>query len=123
MFEKGIIVLKKNKYNLLAIIDYIIFALSNVFMKISSTYNGLIDKFIWYAFSIICLMAFSLIWQILLKYLPLNKAYLFKGTTLLWGMLFGILIFNEQLTINMIIGILIVIFGIIVAFTGGEYNE
>lgn len=123
MSKKSIINTEKYKVALLALIDYIFFSLSNVFMKLSSSHDMILDKIIWYSCSMICLFVFSIMWQILLKKLPLNKAYLFKGTTLFWGLIFGVLIFNEKITVNMLIGVLIVLIGVFVTFTGGEKNE
>lgn len=123
MFKENTKLIKKNSAYLVAIIDYMFFSVSNVFMKLASVKNNFADKIFMYLCSILTLFIFSILWQKLLAKMDLNRAYLFKGTTLLWGLIFGNLIFNEQITINMIIGAIIALLGIIITFTGGETSE
>ena len=124
MFKENIKLIKKNSIYFIAIIDYIFFSVSNVFMKLASVKNGFSDKIFMYFCSILTLFIFSILWQKLLAKMDLNRAYLFKGTNLFWGLIFGNLIFNEQITINMIIGAVIALIGIIITFAGGgETNE
>ncbi len=65
---------------------------------------------------------FALLWQTLLKKFDLSKVYIFKSTTIIWGMVFGALLFNEIISINMIIGSIITIMGIAIII-GGRENE
>ena len=70
-----------------------------------------------YALLIFFLGIYAILWQQLLKVLPLNLAYANKAVTLLWGMLFGVLIFKETVTLTNLIGGLIVLAGVIVMVT------
>ena len=70
-----------------------------------------------YALLIFILGVYAILWQQLLKVLPLNLAYANKAVTLLWGMLFGVLIFKETVTLTNILGGLIVLAGVIVMVT------
>ena len=53
-----------------------------------------------------------MLWQQVLKRIELSTAYLFKGTTLIFTMLFAALLFGEAITIPNIIGSVIIIAGI-----------
>lgn len=70
-----------------------------------------------YALLIFFLGIYAILWQQLLKVLPLNLAYANKAVTLLWGMLFGVLIFKETVTLTNILGGLIVLAGVVVMVT------
>lgn len=103
-------------------IIYCIFSLSSVFMKFASLQSNLFNKFLLFGVSIGILGVFSILWQKLLNKLNLNKAYLFKGTTLIWGLVYGVLIFGEKVSINMIIGVIIALIGIVIIL-GEEKHE
>ncbi len=61
-------------------------------------------------------------WQKILKYMPVGTAFMHKAAAILWGMVFGILLFNERLTINKAAGILIIISGILL-YTKSDIME
>lgn len=104
------------------IIIYCLFSLSSVFMKLASSQNYLIYKLILFSLSIGVLGIFSLLWQRMLSKLNLNKAYYFKSTTLIWGLIYGVLIFGEKITINMIIGIIISLLGVVLILGDGKHE-
>ena len=76
-----------------------------------------------YALLIFILGIYAILWQQLLKVMPLNLAYANKSVTLLWGMLFGIFIFKETVTLTNILGGLIVLAGVIVMVTDRKKPE
>jgi drug/metabolite transporter (DMT)-like permease len=83
---------------------------------------GSIPYFAWYLGALVILGVFALVWQQVLKVLPLTSAFCNKGITLVWGMLWGALFFGEQIKLNMLIGAAIVFGGVIlVAFS--EINK
>ena len=106
------------------IILYLILFMSSVggiFSKLAATKQFL--SFEWlldYAVVILILGVYAIVWQQMLKKVQLNIAYASKSTTLIWGMLWGVLFFNETLTPTNIIGGVIVIAGVILMVTGGE---
>lgn len=105
---------------LLAIILYLFFSTSSIFMKFASMQNTLFKSIIFYGLSMLTLGTFALLWQKLLKKFDLSKVYIFKATTIIWGMIFGFLIFKETININMIIGSIITIIGISIIIGGTE---
>ena len=57
--------------------------------------------------------AYAICWQQILKRVELSTAYMFKGTSLIFIMLFAYALFGEQITLMNIIGSAVIIFGII----------
>lgn len=108
---------------LFAIFIYTIFPLSSVFMKLASGNDDLIIKAIFFCLSIGALGVFSILWQKLLKTVDLTKAYLFKSTTIIWNVIYGIILFSEKITINMIMGIIITTIGVMITIVGGKEVE
>ena len=104
----------KTKDILFAIFIYVIFPFSSIFMKYASLNERLLYKIILYICSISVLAIFSILWQKLLKKVDLTKAYLFKSTTIIWNVLYGIILFNEKIKPTMIAGLLITSIGIII---------
>lgn len=111
----------KVKSIVFGIIIYCLFSLSSVFMKFASSQTNLIYKGLYYCISIGMLGIFSILWQKLLNKLNLTKAYFFKSTTIIWGLIYGALIFKEKISLYMIIGVIISLIGIIIVL--GEKND
>lgn len=74
----------------------------------------------WFAVALILLVIYAIIWQQLLKSLRLASAYVNKGATVIWGMLWGVLFFAERISLGMVIGAIIVLAGIILVVTVDE---
>ena len=53
-------------------------------------------------------------WQQILKVIPLSVAYVHRAVNLIWGMLWGFLIFSETIRPAMLLGSALVIFGLYV---------
>ena len=64
------------------------------------------------ALEVLTLGAYSILWQQVLKRMPLNFAYSNKGVCTLWTCLFGVLFFGESLTLGKAAGILVVLLGL-----------
>lgn len=66
------------------------------------------------------LMVYSVLWQQVLKRMPLNFAYSNKGVCTLWTCLAGILFFGETLTWGKALGIVVVLAGVWLVVTDHE---
>lgn len=66
---------------------------------------------------------YAVIWQQVLKRIPLTNAFVNKSATLFWSLLWGVLLFNETITLSMVIGILVVFFGVILVVSGNIKND
>lgn len=67
-----------------------------------------------YGLVILNLGVYAIVWQQIIKKLPLNTAYSNKAITIVWGILWGFVFFREQIKWNMLLGAAIVILGVIV---------
>ncbi|MDY4902284.1 MAG: transporter [Treponema sp.] len=66
---------------------------------------------------------YALIWQQVLKHFSLVTAVANKTVTIIWGILFGKLIFNEQIKPNMIAGSVVILLGIALLCTEKENSR
>lgn len=112
----------KIKFGLEALLSYFVFSLSSVFMKLASLQTFNTKMIIFFSSSIFCLMIFSYFWQNILKKMNLSKAYFFKTTTLFWGCVLGYIVFNEKITMKMIVALAINAIGMLVVL-GDQKNE
>ena len=76
--------------------------------------------FAWYAGVLFLLFVYAIVWQQVLKRLTLTTAFANRGVTLVWGMLWGALLFAESISIWMILGAAIVFVGIILVVSSDE---
>lgn len=101
------------KIYILLYTNIIIYSLGSLCSKLASGYPFLSVFFIlYYGFTLLSLSIYVLLWQQVLKVLPLTVAYSNKSITIILGMLWGVLIFEEQIRLNMIFGSLIIIAGV-----------
>lgn len=56
--------------------------------------------------------AYAICWQQILKRVELSIAYMFKGTSLIFVMLFAFALFGEAITIMNVIGAIVIVIGI-----------
>lgn len=67
---------------------------------------------LFYGLLLAILFVYAIIWQQVLKYLPLTVAYACKGFGIFYGMIWGALVFEEEITPKMIIGAVVVLIGV-----------
>lgn len=106
---------KKNrgKIYLLISLSLVLQSLSSVFIKYAGQYETLSPEFIfYYIVAVGCLGLFSIMWQFLLELIPLTTAYLRKGILYILILIWSVILFGEQVTVNNIIGSIIIIAGI-----------
>lgn len=84
---------------------FLVYSLTGVFTKLASMYDffslGYIAVF---SVVVILLGIYAILWQKVLSFMPLNKAYLCKSVTILMILAVSTLVFNETVTINNIVG-------------------
>ena len=90
-------------------------SLSGVCSKMASRYTENIFSVpfvFWFGLVFVFLCGYWLIWQQMLKSLALTVAYANWPVTLIWGIIWGALIFGEKITWNMIAGAVVIFAGI-----------
>ncbi|MBQ8092001.1 MAG: transporter [Clostridia bacterium] len=93
----------------------ILYSLANVMSKIASNYTFLSFPFLAaYAGEIALLGIYAILWQQMIQRLDLTTAYAGRAVALFWSMLWAVLFFHETLTLNNILGVIVVIIGTLV---------
>lgn len=101
-----------------------VFSLSGVCSKLASGESFLSLKFcLFYGGVILILGIYAIFWQQIIKRMQLSLAYANKAVTVIWGMIWGILFFQEQITPQKIIGAIIVIIGVILYSLENRYER
>jgi drug/metabolite transporter (DMT)-like permease len=89
------------------------YSIGGIFAKIASSKAFLSFEFILYYGLLLCvLFIYAILWQQILKRLPLTVAFANKAITILWGILWGYLFFGETIRLGMLLGSIIIISGI-----------
>lgn len=65
-----------------------------------------------YTLEILILAFYAIGWQQFIKRMPLSVAYANKAVTVVWGCIWGVLIFQEHLSVGKVVGGLMVLCGI-----------
>lgn len=111
----------KLKYYIALHVELLLFSLGGVCTKLAGQHKFFSFWFIFfYGFVILNLGVYAIVWQQIIKKLPLNTAYSNKAITIVWGILWGFVFFQEQIKWNMLLGAAIVILGVIVVVRADE---
>ena len=83
-----------------------------------------------YGLLLLTLAIYAVAWQQILKSIPLNTAYTLKSVGVIWTMIWGALVFHEQITWRNLVSAALIITGVVFMTTSGkkkkegeEYNE
>lgn len=98
-------------------LNILLFSLTSVFSKAASVqYNKhVLSSPLFYLFLFLMVAncgIYAITWQQVIKKFSLSTAYANKSVYLLWSQIWAVLIFHENLSIQNIIGILVVLFGV-----------
>lgn len=100
-----------------------VYSLSSVCAKLAAGFDFMSLGFIaCYGGMIALLGAYAIGWQQVIKRLPLTYAYANKAVTVLWGIVWGVLLFHERVSPLKILGALIVLSGVVL-FSLAERDE
>ena len=68
----------------------------------------------------VILGVYAILWQQVIKRFELSVAYANKAITLLWAIVWGVVIFGEKITLGKVAGIILVMIGIFILNSGKE---
>lgn len=108
--------MNKNSIKLMIMLHMlmIVYSLNGILTKHAAGACFLSLKFILcYGGVVLILGVYAIIWQQIIKYIPLTTAYANKAVTVIWGIVWGILLFKERLNLGKIIGAAIVFAGVV----------
>ncbi len=92
----------------------LVYSLGGICSKLAAQSEFLsLRFFLLYGAVLLILAIYALVWQQILKRLPLVTAYANKAVTVLWGLLWGLLFFGETITVQKALGAAVIICGII----------
>lgn len=90
------------------------YSLSGVFSKLAAEHPFMSAGFVvFYGLTLFILFAYALGWQQVLKRLPLTIAFSNKAITVVWGIVWGAVLFHDSITVGKVIGAVIIIVGIV----------
>ncbi len=92
---------------------FMLYSLGGVCSKIAAQQKLFSWKWIGlYGIILVNLFFYAICWQQILKKLPLINAYTNKAVTVIWGIIWGKLLFNETITTGKVIGAILLGIGI-----------
>ena len=92
----------------------LVYACTSIFTKMASRQELMSWPYLlWIVGAIVVMGVYALLWQQVIKRMPLSTAYMFKGTSLVFVLLISALLFGEAITLNNLIGSAIIIVGIV----------
>ena len=108
------------KWFILLHLSLVLNSLAGTASKLAGRQKFLSFKFMfWYGVMLLITMSFAVAWQQILKNMSLTFAFTNKPITIVWGLIWGVMIFRETLTWKMILGSAIILVGIIVGVSDG----
>ena len=117
---------KENVKNYIVLnILFVLVSLSSVCSKFASQCEFLSLRYCVFQLGMVFFLGvYAIGWQQVIKKMPLTTAYVNKAVTVAWGLIWGVVIFREELTPGRIIGALIVIAGVVLfALADGEAEQ
>lgn len=101
-----------------------IYSMSGICSKLASQEEFLSFRFcLYYGIIILLLGLYAIGWQQIIKRMPLTLAFANKAVTVVWGIVWGLLFFNEKITVGKVTGVIMIIFGIVMFATADEKIE
>ena len=92
----------------------LIYACTSIFTKLASEQSFLsMPYLLWISGAMGVMGLYAVLWQQVIKRMPIAEAYMFKGTSLIFVLLLSALIFGEAITPQNIIGAMFIIVGIV----------
>ena len=91
----------------------LLYTLGGICSKFAAQNEFMSARFLlFYGLVIVDLGIYALVWQQILKKLPLVTAFANKAITVIWGLIWGMIVFKETITIWNFVGAFIIIAGI-----------
>ena len=118
--------MKRSDFKYIVVLHLIlaVYSLTGVASKFAAGEELLSMKFILlYGIVLFGLFLYAVAWQQIIKHMPLITAYANKGVTVIWGIVWGSLIFSERITVKHLIGACIIIAGIVLIVTADAREE
>lgn len=91
-----------------------VYSFSGICSKMASKESGITFKFCFFYACVVGLLGiYAIGWQQIIKRIPLTTAFANKAVTVIWGLIWGMIFFKEQITLGKICGALLVVAGVV----------
>lgn len=117
---------KQNKVGTYLLLHFIlmVYAVGGIFSKNAGMAEFLSKQFLVnYMLVFAFLVFYAFFWQKILKRLPLTVAMANKSVTVIWGIIYGVLFFQEKIRWTNCVGAILIIIGICVVVKADEEGE
>ena len=115
---------KKLKVYLFLHLLLMVYSANSILSKLAAQQEFLSWPFLLlYAGVVALLGVYALGWQQVLRHIPLSAAYANKAVTVVWGCVWGMLVFREKLTAGKLAGGALVLAGIVLYGLAGSEEE
>ena len=105
---------QKAKILIILHVFLMVYSLSSVCSKMAANEPFLGIKFCLYYLAVIILLGvYAIGWQQIIKRMPLTVAFANKAVTVVWGIIWGLLFFQESISLKKLVGAALIILGII----------
>lgn len=99
----------------LLFVTFFIYGTCSIFTKLASLQDPMSIAYLGsLAGAIAVLGLYAILWQKVLSFMPLNKAFLCKSVTLILGLLVAHFVFSEVITVFNIVGAVFILGGLVV---------
>ena len=103
------------KYYFLLHGGFFLFSFSAVSLKVASGYESFSIPFLaFWGLALFILFLYAILWQIILQKFPLSTAFANRGIVVVWGILWGMIIFREQITFGKVLAAALIVTGIVI---------
>lgn len=91
-----------------------VYSMSGICSKMASKQEFLSLRFLLYYAGVIVLLAvYAVAWQQIIKRISLTLAYANRAVTVVWGLVWGMIFFHEQVTVGKAVGAMLVVAGVV----------
>lgn len=113
---------RKLRYLFTVNIMFFVYSFTGVLTKYASREQFLSIRFLMFYGGVLALMGiYAVVWQQIIQVMPLMVAYANKAVVIMWGLLWGVLFFDERISIGKLAGALMAATGVIL-FAGSGFE-
>lgn len=102
----------------------VIYTISGVMSKEASKSQGNLTRFLFFfGMEFVILAVYAVLWQQIIKRFELSVAYANRSMAVVWSMVWAVVFFHDTITIQNIVGVLLVVVGIFIVNTENAKEE
>ena len=99
----------------------IVYSFCGVFQKLAARYPMISIQFLlFYGCSIGILFVYAILWQMILRKVPLTTAYSNRAVAMIWSLVWSVLLFKESISWNQIVGAIVICYGVYKVMAAGD---